>query len=153
MSKEVNIRIGECIREHFENMELQQHDVANRLEISQSAVSAYYRGKPFGKNAAQKWADAFGFRANWLLTGEGPMLKSDQPENPMEEQPSSNSSLIDYLQRKVAELEGKIDKLNEEKADLLQENAVLKYENQLLAPQKGRNAEDAESSLSVSAAR
>lgn len=89
----------------------------------------------------------------WLLTGEGPMLKSDQPENPMEEQPSSNSSLIDYLQRKVAELEGKIDKLNEEKADLLQENAVLKYENQLLAPQKGRNAEDAESSLSVSAAR
>lgn len=91
--------------------------------------------------------------SQWLLTGEGPMLKSDQPENPMEEQPSSNSSLIDYLQRKVAELEGKIDKLNEEKADLLQENAVLKYENQLLAPQKGRNAEDAESSLSVSAAR
>lgn len=91
--------------------------------------------------------------SQWLLTGEGPMLKSDQPENPMKEQPSSNSSLIDYLQRKVAELEGKIDKLNEEKADLLQENAVLKYENQLLAPQKGRNAEDAESSLSVSAAR
>ena len=81
------------------------------------------------------------------------MLTSDQPENPTEEQPSSNSSLIDYLQRKVAELEGKIDKLNEEKADLLQENAVLKYENQLLAPQKGRNAEDAESSLSVGAAR
>lgn len=89
----------------------------------------------------------------WVTTGKGEMLIADQPENPMEDQPAPGSSLIDYLQRKVAELEGKIDKLNEEKADLLQENAVLKYENKLLTPKKVRNAEDAESSLSVSAAQ
>lgn len=89
----------------------------------------------------------------WLLTGEGEMLNSDQPENPVKEEPGTNGPLIEYLKRKVAELEGKVEKLTDEKADLLQQNAVLKYENQLLAPQKGRNAEDAESSLSASAAQ
>lgn len=89
----------------------------------------------------------------WLLTGEGEMLNSDQPEDSMAEQPDPDTSLVEYLKRKVAELEGKVEKLTDEKADLLQQNAVLKYENQLLAPQKGRNAEDAESSLSASAAQ
>ena len=82
------------------------------------------------------------------------MLKgSDQPEDSMAEQPDPDTSLVEYLKRKVAELEGKVEKLTDEKADLLQQNAVLKYENQLLAPQKGRNAEDAESFLSASAAQ
>ena len=89
----------------------------------------------------------------WLLTGEGEMLNSDQPKDSMAEQPEPDTSLVEYLKRKVAELEGKVEKLTDEKADLLQQNAVLKYENQLLAPQKGRNAEDAESSLSASAAQ
>lgn len=80
----------------------------------------------------------------WLLTGEGSMLLGEQePETPAPEQTTSNNSLIDYLQRKIAELE-------KEKADLLQENAVLKYENTMLSPRKG-DAEDAGSSLSASA--
>ena len=78
---------------------------------------------------------------------------SDQPENPVKEEPGTNGPLIEYLKRKVAELEGKVEKLTDEKADLLQQNAVLKYENQLLAPQKGNNAEDAGSSLSAAAAQ
>lgn len=77
MENNINIQIGEQIRAYFENKSLQQQDIADRIGISQSAVSAYYRGKPFGKNAAKKWSDAFGFRVNWLLTGEGDMLKSD----------------------------------------------------------------------------
>lgn len=77
MGNNINIQIGEQIRAYFENKSLQQQDIADRIGISQSAVSAYYRGKPFGKNAAKKWSDAFGFRVNWLLTGEGDMLKSD----------------------------------------------------------------------------
>ena len=87
---------------------------------------------------------------NWLLTGEGPMLISDaKPEGAVKPQQTSNGSLVEYLQRKIAELEGKIDKLNEEKADLLQENAVLKYENMMLAPQKGKDAEDVDTFLSA----
>lgn len=135
------------VRAFLKANNLKQRELAYYLGITEAAISNVVKGKAsFSKenlikilNNPHKWDTS--------------MLTSDQPENPMEEQPSSNSSLIDYLQRKVAELEGKIDKLNEEKADLLQENAVLKYENQLLAPQKGRNAEDAESSLSVGAAR
>lgn len=77
----------------------------------------------------------------------------ENPEVSSDEQPEPDTSLVEYLKRKVAELEGKVEKLTDEKADLLQQNAVLKYENQLLAPQKGRNAEDAESSLSAIAAQ
>ena len=88
---------------------------------------------------------------DWLLYGEGLMLLGEQePETPAPEQTTPNNSLIDYLQRKIAELESKVDKLNDEKADLLQENAVLKYENTMLYPRKG-DAEDAGSSLSASA--
>lgn len=80
----------------------------------------------------------------WLLYGEGSMLLGEQdPETPAPEQTTPNNSLIDYLQRKIAELE-------KEKADLLQENAVLRYENTMLSPRKG-DAEDAGSSLSASA--
>ena len=86
----------------------------------------------------------------WLLTGEGSMLKGDQPEIPAEEKPTSKSLLIEYLERRVAELEGKVERLTEEKTDLLQQNAVLKYENMMLAPRKG-DAEDAASSLSAGA--
>lgn len=88
---------------------------------------------------------------SWLYTGEGEMLISaTKSEKPAEVQPASDGSLVEYLQRKIAELEGKIEKLNDERADLLQENAVLRYENMMLAPRKG-DAEDAASSLSANA--
>lgn len=143
MNSSINAQIGEAIRSYLESKGLTQCDVAEKLGITQGAVSAYYRGKPFGKNAAPKWSDAFGFRVNWLLTGEGSMLNPDQQENPAEGQPATGSSLVEYLERKIKELE-------REKADLLQENAVLRYENQKLTPRKG-DAEDAVVSLSAGA--
>jgi transcriptional regulator with XRE-family HTH domain len=152
MEKSENIRIGQEIRTYLENKGYVQSQVAEILQITQGAVSAYYRGKPIGKNSAKKWSEAFGFRENWLITGEGSMLleeKSSQ-DAPIPEQTASNNSLIDYLQRKIAELESKVDKLNDEKAELLQENAILKYENTMLSPRKG-DAEDAGSSSSASA--
>lgn len=151
MEKSENIRIGQEIRTYLENKGYVQSQVAEILQITQGAVSAYYRGKPIGKNSAKKWSEAFGFRENWLITGEGSMLLGEQePETPAPEQTTANNSLIDYLQRKIAELESKVDKLNDEKAELLQENAILKYENTMLSPRKG-DAEDAGSSLSASA--
>lgn len=143
MNSFIEIQIGEAIRSYLESKGLTQNDVAEKLGITQGAVSAYYRGKPFGKNAARKWAEVFGFRENWLRTGEGPMLTGNQPEVSAESQPASESPLIEYLQRKIAELE-------REKDELLQENAILKYENMMLAPRKG-DVEDAGTSLSASA--
>lgn len=145
MNSSVNIQIGEAIRSYLESKGLTQQDVADKLGISQGAVSAYYRGKPLGKNAAAKWSKVFGFRINWLLTGEGDMLIGQQkPEVPAEEKPAPEGSLIEYLQRKVAELE-------REKDDLLQENAVLRYENRRLASDKRESADAVISSLSASA--
>lgn len=87
----------------------------------------------------------------WLLTGEGEMLiGAARSEKPAEVKPASDGSLVEYLQRKVAELERKIEKLNDERIDLLQENAVLRYENTMLTPRKG-DAEDVGSSLSANA--
>lgn len=71
------------------------------------------------------------------------MLTSNQPEVPAEEKPTSENSLLEYLQRKI-------EKLEREKEELLQENAVLKYENMMLTPRKG-DAEDVGNSLSASA--
>ena len=140
--------IGMEIRTYLEGLGYVQSDVAAKLQITQGAVSAYYKGKPIGKNAAKKWSEAFGFRENWLLTGEGAMLKSGDSNPSANKETSSNSSLIEYLQRKVAELESKVEKLNDEKAELLQENAVLRYENRIRTPRKG-DTEDAENSLSA----
>ena len=144
MNSSINIQIGEAIRSYLESKGLTQCEVANRLGITQGAISAYYRGKPFGKNAAKKWSDAFGFRENWLLTGEGSMLIGQQKsETPTEVKPTSNNPLVEYLQRKIAELE-------RDNAELLQENAVLRYENTMLSPRKG-DAEDVGNSLSADA--
>ena len=143
--------IGMEMRTYLEGLGYVQSDVAAKLQITQGAVSAYYKGKPIGKNAAKKWSDAFGFRENWLLTGEGAMLKSTETRMPVEEEATSHNSLIEYLQRKIAELENKVDKLNDEKTELLQENAILRYENTLLDKSKRGSVCDAAGSLSADA--
>lgn len=67
----------------------------------------------------------------WLLYGDGPMLVGQpEPKITAEEKPVMANSLVEYLQRKIAELE-------KEKNDLLQENAVLRYENKLLTTSEG----------------
>lgn len=127
---------------------LTQIELADFFGVGQGFISQIEKGdRPIPSEYISK---LFANPYNWDTS----MLKeSDQPEDSMAEQPEPDTSLVEYLKRKVAELEGKVEKLTDEKADLLQQNAVLKYENQLLAPQKGRNAEDAESSLSASAAQ
>lgn len=98
-----------------------------------------------GAKAIEKVLATYGdLSSTWLLTGEGEMLISDQPEVPAEDQPTAGGSLIEYLERKIKELE-------KENADLLQENAVLKYENRMLASDKGGNVTGAAGSLSVDA--
>ena len=66
--------IGKKIKEYFTEMGMSQSDVAKVLGVQQAAVSNQLNGRPFGKNSSAKWNNAFGFRVNWLLTGEGPMF-------------------------------------------------------------------------------
>lgn len=71
--------IGERLKEYFGNMGLTQSEIAAKLGVSQQAVGAYLNGQPFGKKVAQKWSDLFKIQYNWLLTGEGAMLKESVP--------------------------------------------------------------------------
>ncbi len=66
--------IGKRIKEHFSEIGMSQTEAAERLGVQQAAVSNQLNGRPFGKNSAAKWNEAFGFRTNWLLTGEGAMF-------------------------------------------------------------------------------
>ena len=131
------------VRDFLKANGLKQRELATYLEITEAAVSNVVKGKSdFSKeNLIKILNNPYGWDTSMLV---------DQPEAPAPEQSALNNSLLEYLQRKIAELESKVDKLNEEKMDLLQENAVLRYENSMLTPRKG-DAEDAASSLSANA--
>lgn len=76
------IEVGKKIAEYFSQNGISQVAAGERLGISQGAVSARLCGiKPFGNNAAQKWHEVFGFRVNWLRTGEGPMFDTPVVQN------------------------------------------------------------------------
>lgn len=144
MENTTNIRIGKEIRAYLESLGYTQLGVADKLQITQGAVSAYYRGKPIGKNSARKWSEAFGFRENWLLTGEGSMLNTEQPKLVAEQIPSlSNVEIL--LRDMLAEKEAKIDALQELIWELKEENGRLK--EQLRA--KGGDAQNAVDSSSA----
>lgn len=76
--------IGNKIKEYFSEIGMSQTEVAAVLDVQQAAVSNQLNGRRFGKNNAAKWSKAFGFRANWLITGEGPMFDADNPNAPKE---------------------------------------------------------------------
>ncbi len=78
--------IGNKIKEYFSEIGMSQAEVAAVLDVQQAAVSNQLNGRRFGKNNAAKWSKAFGFRANWLITGEGPMFDADNPNSPKEYQ-------------------------------------------------------------------
>ncbi len=72
------IEIGKKIKEYLSENGISQMEAARMLEVQQAAVSNQLNGRQFGKNSAAKWNKAFGFRINWLLTGEGPMFDTDE---------------------------------------------------------------------------
>ena len=87
-----HIEIGKKIKEYFSESGISQIDAAKKLKVQQAAVSNQLNGRPFGKNSAAKWNRVFGFRINWLLTGEGPMFDKDKyaKEYDLEDHPELN---------------------------------------------------------------
>lgn len=143
----------ERLLEYLEIKGITENKATVDCQLSQGLIYQAKSGKSdLGSRAIEKILNTYKDLSRiWLLTGEGDMLVTqNQSEILTEVKPTSNNPLIEYLQRKIAELESKVDKLNDEKMDLLQENAILKYENTMLSPRKG-DAEDAGSSLSASA--
>ena len=75
------LNIGKKIKEYFSEAGISQIEVAKTLNVQPAAVSNQLNGRPFGKNSAAKWSSAFGFRTNWLITGEGPMFDPQETPN------------------------------------------------------------------------
>lgn len=67
--------ISEKLTEFFKENGITQEDIAARIGVSQSYVSALLTGKKaFGKKQAQRFCDIWGLSPSWLLTGQGSML-------------------------------------------------------------------------------
>lgn len=71
---EISIHICSKLKDYFIENGMKQCDIANVLDVTQSAISNQLNGRPFGINSAKKWSKAFGLSINWLTTGEGPMF-------------------------------------------------------------------------------
>ncbi len=88
------IEIGKKIKEYFSEIGMSQMEAAEKLGVQQAAVSNQLNGRSFGKNSAAKWNAAFGFRTNWLLTGEGmmfdPQIDEGRDEGHFEDHPELN---------------------------------------------------------------
>jgi len=67
-----------AVRGFLASKKITMTDAAERLGQTKSAVSSQLKGRPFSQLTARKWADAFGFSASYLLTGEGSLLPGEQ---------------------------------------------------------------------------
>lgn len=70
-------QVAATMRAFLSENKISMSDAAARLGVSQQAVSNQLSGRKIGPNVARSWAEAFGFRVEYLLTGEGPALETE----------------------------------------------------------------------------
>lgn len=108
MENDVNTakEIGRQLRAYFEQKGMTQKQVADILGIQQQNVGVHFQGRPFGKNAATKWQNAFGFSAHWLMTGQGKMMSDDVTPytNPTPSAPSELDDLVPIVPNGVTNI-------------------------------------------------
>jgi phage repressor protein C with HTH and peptisase S24 domain len=108
MENDVNTakEIGRQLRAYFEQKGMTQKQVADILGIQQQNVGVHFLGRPFGKNAATKWQNAFGFSAHWLMTGQGKMMSDDVTPytNPTPSTPSELDDLVPIVPNGVTNI-------------------------------------------------
>lgn len=74
--------IAATMRAYLSENKISMSEAAARLGVSQQAVSNQVSGRKIGQNVARNWADVFGFRVEYLLTGEGPVMEGDDMPSP-----------------------------------------------------------------------
>ena len=74
--------IAATMRAYLAENKISMSEAAARLGVSQQAVSNQVSGRKIGQNVARNWADVFGFRVEYLLTGEGPVMEGDDVPAP-----------------------------------------------------------------------
>lgn len=68
--------VENAIKAYLKTNGLTMQDMADRLGVSQQAVSGAIR-RGIGVNAAKKWAETFGFSVQFLTTGIGQLVEGD----------------------------------------------------------------------------
>ena len=100
------------IKEIRQKIFVSQSNMEDCLNLSRNTLSAYERGKAFFKpHTLQLLASKYNININWLLTGQGNMLLSDDDK-------VNNNELIQQQQDRIKELQAQVDLLKE----LLQSN-------------------------------
>lgn len=67
------LRLGQIIKE----LDIDDKDFANAGGVNKATLSGYINvGRLPNQRTLANWVQAYGINAHWLLTGEGPMLKS-----------------------------------------------------------------------------
>ena len=138
--------------EYLELKGITENRATAECRLSQGLIYQAKSGKAdLGARAMEKILATYtDLNRVWLLTGEGSMLTSEQPENPMEEQPEERS-IVDKLFAILAE-EQKSNKIllellreKDEKIEALQEE-IRHYREH-----KGETAKDAATSFAANA--
>lgn len=77
------VKIGKQLSKYIENQGIKQRDIAKKLNVSPSYISGVKRNiKGLDDKSLDVWANLLGVNRNWLLTGEGSMLKeTSQADN------------------------------------------------------------------------
>ena len=87
------------IKEIRQKIFVSQSNMEDCLSLSRNTLSAYERGKAFFKpHTLQLLSSKYNVNINWLLTGKGNMLLSDDDS-------INNDELIKQLQEKINQLE------------------------------------------------
>ena len=76
------VKIGNQIKEYIKIQGVKQKDIAKKLNVSPSYISSIQRNlKGLEDESLDKWANVLGVNRNWLLTGEGSMLKETSKDD------------------------------------------------------------------------
>lgn len=96
--------IARNVKAEFTKRGLSTKDVADIIESSQQLVCIYLSGtRGFGRKTAKVFADAFGFNMEYLLTGEGELLRKEQAQ----------SSDMSALMTRIESLEAQVSMLSQ----------------------------------------
>ena len=75
--------IHEKLKQYFENQGISQKEIADKTDTTKQYINAILNGRRrIGRLQAEKMETQFGLSSVWLLTGEGPMLRTASEATP-----------------------------------------------------------------------
>lgn len=129
------------LKAYFSEKGIKQVEIADKLGVKKSFVSELLAGKrTLGHETAVKLNKVYGFDLNWLLTGEGEMLKgqAEAGEKPaggldqvLEQYQQVLSEMLELrknnadLTKEVGQIRELQKRLEEERGSLLEQNKKL----------------------------